>query len=161
MSSAFKVWKTHVKGLLIAQFMPCRVIIILFSFPFLDKYIAQYWNIKLNQNCEIAPVVNKHEVMAFNTYYYLILIMWKSTLTPTTTTINSNILKFNIYLYNISFWFSNLISWELFPAVRYSSDNRTPTVCITRLAVFLTASVMADIQIHYNFINNIVFCHGM
>ncbi len=36
------------------------------------------------------------------------------------------------------------------------------TVCITPLvevAVFLTASVMADNQIHYNLKNNTVLCH--
>ncbi len=40
--------------------------------------------------------------------------------------------------------------WSNHPALRF-------TVCITPLAVFLTASVMADAQIHYNFINNTVF----
>ncbi len=29
-----------------------------------------------------------------------------------------------------SFWFSNLIGWEPFPAVQYSSDDRTPTVSL-------------------------------
>ncbi len=60
---------------------------------------------------------------------------------------------------NSSFWFSNLIGWEPFPSMRYSSDTRAPTiftVCITPLAVFLTTEVMAVTQIHYNFTNNTV-----
>ncbi len=38
----------------------------------------------------------------------------------------------------------------------YGNSNRF-TVCITPLVVFLTGSVMADAQIHYDFINKTVF----
>ncbi len=42
--------------------------------------------------------------------------------------------------------------------MRYSIDNRNHfIVCITPLVVFLTACVLADTQVHYNFINNTVF----
>ncbi len=47
--------------------------------------------------------------------------------------------------------------------VWYSGDNRTPNVscsndCITPLVVVLSAGVMADAQIHYNFKNNPICC---
>ncbi len=59
-------------------------------------------------------------------------------------------------LYNSSFWSSNLIGWEECN-ILVITELQPFTICITLLVVFLTASVVADAQIHYNFINNTVF----
>ncbi len=53
------------------------------------------------------------------------------------------------YLYNSSFWSSNLIGWQ---ECWYKSPAELQQP-------FLTASVMPDAQIHYNFKKNIVLCH--
>ncbi len=77
------------------------------------------------------------------------------------------ILSCFIYIYikhehNSSFWSSNLIGWwECDIRVQQNSNNRF-IVCncislLAEIAVFLTASVMADTQIHYHFKNNTVF----
>ncbi len=65
----------------------------------------------------------------------------------TAVKIKNNLFIFYNYLYNSYFWSSNLIGWEPFPGVWYSSDNGTHfgihfTVCITPFAAFLTESVM-------------------
>ncbi len=62
-------------------------------------------------------------------------------------------------LYNSSFWLESdwlraFSSSTIFK--RYRNCNSF-TVCITPLAAFLAASVMADARIHYDFINNTVF----
>ncbi len=56
-----------------------------------------------------------------------------------------------IYLFNSYFWSSDLIGWEPFPAVQYSSDNRTLRTATAH------SECHADTQIHYQCINNLFF----
>lgn len=62
----------------------------------------------------------------------------------------------NIYTHNSYFWSSNLIGWEVFPAMRYSTIITTGTVSSLvslRLQNFSQQCVMAEEQTPHNFTN--------